>query len=105
MYAIVETGGKQYKIAEKDTIIVERLPAEKGDEVELPVLALCEDSGRLTVGDPYVTKAKVIGRVIRNQRGPKIRVFKYKPKKRYKRTHGHRQEQTLLRVEAIQTGR
>lgn len=101
MYAVIKTGGKQYRVEPEDIIVVEHLEAEAGDTVEFDsVLAVRDDE--LKVGAPTVEGAKVIGTVIANERGPKIRVFKYKPKKHYKRTKGHRQSLSRVRIDEIQ---
>ncbi len=102
MYAVIQTGSKQYRVQPDDIINVERLDARAGDTVEFEsVLAVRDDE--LKVGTPTVEGAKVIGTVIANERGPKIRVFKYKPKKHYKRTKGHRQSLSRVRIDEIQT--
>ena len=101
MYAVVETGGKQYKVEVGQTVDVERIPAEIGDTVELGrVLAVSTDEG-LRLGDPVVAGAKVVGSVVLQGRGKKIIVFRYKPKTRYRRKTGHRQSFTRVAVESI----
>ncbi|MGA2270551.1 MAG: 50S ribosomal protein L21 [Bryobacteraceae bacterium] len=92
MHAIIETGGKQYRVAPGDVIRVEKLAGNVGDEVELPVKAGFEDSGELVPGG--VVKATIIG----NGRGDKVLVFKFKRKKQYKKTIGHRQSFTEVKV-------
>ncbi|HHY39075.1 MAG TPA: 50S ribosomal protein L21 [Clostridia bacterium] len=102
MYAIIETGGKQYKVAPGDTIRVERLPAEEGASIEFDrVLALTDDQGKTVIGTPYVEGASVTCRCVRHGKGRKIRVFKYKAKSNYRRRLGHRQWFTDLKIEAI----
>ncbi len=101
MYAVVETGGKQYKVEVGQTVDVERIPAEIGDTVELGrVLAVSTDEG-LRLGDPVVAGAKVVGSVVSQGRGKKIIVFRYKPKTRYRKKTGHRQSYTRVAVESI----
>jgi large subunit ribosomal protein L21 len=101
MYAVIESGGKQYRVSEGDLITIETLPYSVGDQVELDrVLLVSGDSG-LTVGQPTVEGAKVVSRVEGIGRGPKIRVWKYRPKERYRRRRGHRQDQMSLRIEKI----
>jgi large subunit ribosomal protein L21 len=101
MYAIVETGGKQFKVQEGDTLRVEKLDEDAGATVELnKVLALVED-GSVTLGAPYVDGAKVQVKVVEHGKGEKILVFKYKPKKNYRRARGHRQPYTQVLVESI----
>jgi large subunit ribosomal protein L21 len=100
MYAIFRTGGKQYKVSPGDVIRVERLPGEPGSRVEFNhICAVRKES--LTVGAPLVEKAKVVGTILRNQREPKIRVLKYKRKKQYRRTTGHRQPFSEVLIKAI----
>jgi large subunit ribosomal protein L21 len=101
MYAIVETGGKQYRVQRGQIIDVERLPAEVGEEVELGQVLLVADDGEVKVGQPTVEGAKVHATVLRHDKARKIIVFKYKPKKRYRRKAGHRQHFTRLRIEEI----
>jgi large subunit ribosomal protein L21 len=100
MYAVIETGGKQYRVSKGDTIRVEKLPGEEGSAVEFAnVLAIKNDDG-MVVGEK-VASAKVTGKIVRAGRGPKIIVFKFKRKKQYKRTHGHRQDYTAVEVQDI----
>ena len=102
MYAILETGGKQYKVSEGDVIYVEKLVADVDSTVELTdVLAIAGDNG-ITVGSPTVEGAKVVCKVLAQDKAKKIIVFKYKAKKDYRRKQGHRQPYTKLQVEQIQ---
>jgi large subunit ribosomal protein L21 len=102
VYAVIETGGKQYRVAAGDTIEVERLKAEAGEQVEIDrVLMVAGDDG-ITIGAPVVAGAKVVATVAEHYRGPKLIIFKFKPKKRYRRKTGHRQEMTRLTIDAIQ---
>jgi len=101
MYAIVETGGKQYRVQRGQIIDVERLPVEVGQQVELDKVLLVADDGEVTVGQPIVEGAKVRATVLRHDKARKIIVFKYKPKKRYRRKTGHRQHFTRLRIDEI----
>jgi large subunit ribosomal protein L21 len=101
MYAIIETGGKQYKVQAGDVIFVEKLAANAGDSVTFDrVLAVSKD-GSLTTGAPLVSGASVTGKVEQQVKGEKIIVFKYKPKKNYKRKQGHRQPYTKVTIESI----
>ncbi len=101
MYAVVETGGKQYRVSPGDTIEVETLPGEPGSEIELGrVLAISNDDGELLTGDA-VAGAKVKATIAGHGRGKKILVFKFKRKKQYKRTIGHRQNFTRVTVKEI----
>lgn len=102
MYAVIETGGKQYRVAAGDTIEVEKLPGEVGSEVEFDrVLALFKEPDQLLTG-AEVGQARVKGTITAHDRGDKILVFKFKRKKQYKRTIGHRQHFTRIRVNEIQ---
>jgi large subunit ribosomal protein L21 len=102
MYAILETGGKQYRVQPGDTISVERLPAEPGETLELgSVLLLAGDGERARVGTPAVPGAIVRAEVLEHGRGDKIIVFRYKSKVRYRRKTGHRQALTRLRITDI----
>ena len=101
IYAIVRTGGKQYKVAPGDTLEVERLSAEEGSTVELEDVLLVADEKGTKVGEPTVAGAKVIAEVLGENRHRKIIVFKYKPKVRYRRKKGHRQVHTRLAIKEI----
>ncbi|HEY8418257.1 MAG TPA: 50S ribosomal protein L21 [Limnochordales bacterium] len=101
-YAIVETGGKQHRVAEGDTIYVEKLPAAAGEQVRLDRVLLVNREGEVRVGSPTVEGAAVIARVDGHGRRRKILVFKYRPKKRYRRRYGHRQPYTRLVIEKIE---
>jgi large subunit ribosomal protein L21 len=100
-YAIVESGGKQYKAVPGSVIEVDRLSNQVGDVVELDVV-LYSDNGNIKVGTPYVAGAKVKTSVLGEIKAPKIIVFKYKAKERYRRKQGHRQRYTQLKIESIQ---
>ena len=102
-YAIVRTGGKQYRVEPGDTIRVESLPVEEGDTIELDdVLMLSAEDG-VALGTPRVIGAKVTAEVVGNGKGKKIVIFKYKAKTRYRRRNGHRQLYTDLKVTGIST--
>ena len=103
MYAIIRAGGKQYRVKEGDTIHLESLSAKAGEKVVLgEVLLVAGGEGEARMGSPLVPKAQVVGTVLEQGRGPKIRVFKYKKRKHYRRTRGHRQSYTALRIDAIE---
>ncbi len=102
MYAVVITGGKQYKVQEGDTLYIEKLNAEAGQKVELTEVLLVEKDGQVKVGTPKVEGAKVVLDVVRHGKGQKIIVFKYKAKKNYRRKKGHRQPFTQVVVEKIE---
>ncbi|MHC6179045.1 50S ribosomal protein L21 [Clostridium sp. JNZ X4-2] len=102
MYAVVATGGKQYKVSEGDVIYVERLEAEVDSTVELDkVLMVSKDDTGLVIGKPVVEGAKVDAKVLAQGKSKKIIVFKYKAKKDYRRKQGHRQPYTKLQIEKI----
>lgn len=101
IYAIVETGGRQYRVAPGDIIEVEKLPAEEGSKIELDKVLLVAQDDKITVGKPLVEGAKVIATVKAQDKGDKIIVFKYKSKVRYRRKSGHRQLITRLAVDQI----
>ena len=102
MYAIVNTGGKQYRVQPGDTVRVEYLPGDQGDLIELEdVRLLSDDDGEVAIGAPIVEGAKVTAEVVQQGRGKKVIVFKYKAKTRYRRKNGHRQNFTELRVTDI----
>ncbi len=101
MYAIVETGGKQYRVQEGDTVFVEKLEAAAGDVVTLDTVLAVSKDGQLTLGAPVVAGAKVEAKVVEQGKNKKIIVFKYKPKKDYRRKQGHRQPYTKLIIEKI----
>ncbi|MGN0606682.1 MAG: 50S ribosomal protein L21 [Oscillospiraceae bacterium] len=101
MYAIIETGGKQYQVNEGDVVFIEKLNAEADDTVKFDkVIAVGSDKG-ITVGAPYVDGAVVEAKVLKNGKAKKITVFTYKPKKGEKRKMGHRQPYTQVKIEAI----
>ena len=104
VYAIVRTGGKQYRVQQGATIDVERLAAPEGGRVELPDVLLLDEDGRVTVGTPTVPGVKVVAEVVSHGRGPKLIVFKYKAKTRYRKKTGHRQAFTRLAIQRIQVG-
>ena len=101
MYAIIETGGKQYRVAPGDEIFVEKLNVDEGEEVVLDKVLLVNQGGKPTVGRPYVEGAAVVAKAVKQGKQRKIIVFKYKPKKNYRRKQGHRQPNTKLVIEAI----
>ena len=102
MNAIIETGGKQYKVAEGDTLFIEKLPVEAGDTVTFDKVLAVLDGDKATFGAPVVEGAKVTASVVKNGKGKKIIVFKYKPKKGYRRKQGHRQPYTKVTIGKIE---
>lgn len=104
MYAVVQTGGKQYKVAVGQTLDIERLPAEKGSTIELDKVLMISDEDNITIGKPVIDGAKVLATVVGERRGEKIIVFKYKPKVRYRKKIGHRQYYTRVAIKEIVSG-
>jgi len=104
MYAILETGGKQFKVQEGEVFKVEKLLAAEGETVEITkVLALVKEDG-IVVGKPYLEDAKVLLKVVEHGKGDKVLVFKYKPKKKFRKIRGHRQPYTKVLVDKIIAG-
>jgi large subunit ribosomal protein L21 len=101
-YAIIESGGKQYRAIEGATIDVDRLPVEAGQQVPLESVLLVVNDDQVSVGMPLVKGARVSATVVDHIKGPKIVVFKYRPKKRYRVKTGHRQQYTRLVVDSIE---
>ncbi len=97
MYAVVVVGGRQYRVSPGDELFVEKLEAEAGSELKLPVLLLSDDSG-VTVGKPLVADREITAQVVGDQKGEKLVIFKYHPKKRYRKKTGHRQNYTKLKI-------
>lgn len=102
MYAIVETGGKQYKVAAGDVITIEKLDAEQGATVTFDKVLFLNKDGQAIFGSPVVSGAAVTGKVVEHGKAKKIIVFKYKAKKNYRKKQGHRQPFTKVQIEAIQ---
>jgi large subunit ribosomal protein L21 len=102
MYAIIKTGGKQYRVAEGETLLIERLPDAEGATIEMPPL-LFVDGDDVLDGDA-LSKVSVKARIVAHERGPKLRIVKFKPKRGYKRRNGHRQELTRIEIASIGSG-
>jgi large subunit ribosomal protein L21 len=102
MYAIIETGGKQYRVQEGDVVFVEKLNAEVDTNVELTDVIAVNKDGNLVVGTPVVDGAKVVAKVLKQGKARKVVVFKYKPKKDSRKKRGHRQPYTKLQIEKIE---
>ncbi len=100
-YAVIETGGKQYRVVVGDTLSIEKLPVEPGSDITFDRVLMVGGDGSARVGTPLVAGATVQAQVEQQYRGPKIVVFKYKPKKRYRRRTGHRQSLTRVAITAI----
>ncbi len=104
MYAIIEACGKQYKVAEGDVVFFEKLDAEEGKKVKFDnVILVSDEGGKVEIGNPYVKGAKVEGKVVSHGKAKKILVYKYKAKKNYRRTQGHRQPYTKVEITAVKT--
>ena len=103
MYAIIESCGKQYKVAEGDVVFFEKLDTEEGKKVSFDKVVLASDDKKVEVGAPYVKGVKVEGKVLANGKGKKIVVYRYKAKKNERRTQGHRQPYTKVEITSIKT--
>ena len=103
MYAIIESCGKQYKVAEGDVVFFEKLDAEEGKKVTFDKVVLVSNEGKVQIGNPYVKGMKVEGKVVSHGKAKKIIVFKYKAKKNYRRKQGHRQPYTKVEITGIKT--
>ncbi|MDQ7078127.1 MAG: 50S ribosomal protein L21 [Robiginitomaculum sp.] len=101
MFAVIKTGGKQYKVAKGDVLIIERLDTEAGEAVVFDQVLMLGDGDDITVGSPVVEGAQVRAELLETRKGAKILVFKKKRRKNYRRTHGHRQYETVVRVTDI----
>ena len=101
MYAIIESCGKQYKVAEGDGVFFEKLDAEEGKKVTFDKVVLVSEDGKVQVGNPYVKSVKVEGKVVSHGKAKKILVYKMKPKKNYRRMQGHRQPYTKVEITSI----
>jgi len=103
MYAIIESCGRQYKVTEGDIVFFEKLEAEEGKKITFDNVVLVSDEKKIEVGTPYVKGVKVEGKVVSHGKGKKILVYKYKAKKNYRRTQGHRQPYTKVEITKIKT--
>lgn len=102
MYAVIQTGGKQYRVAQGDDLMIEKLPGQVGDPVVFDKVLMTVDGEKVQVGNPYVVNAKVLGRLKRQDKQKKIVVFKFKRRKGFRRTKGHRQPFSLVNIEGIE---
>lgn len=100
-HAIIVTGGKQYRVAEGDVVFIEKLDAAEGDSVKFDQVLAVIDGENVVFGKPVIEGASVSANVVKNGKAAKIRVYKMKPKKGYRRTQGHRQPYTKVQIEAI----
>lgn len=101
MFAVIKSGGRQYKVSVGERLEVNRLPVEEGKQIEISDVVLISDADRTLIGSPLVENAKVLATVVGQARGKKLIVFKYKSKKRYRHRRGHRQELTVLTIDDI----
>lgn len=101
MFAVIEANGRQLKVKERDVVRLDCVAGDAGHEIVFDQVVLAHDGKQVVVGSPLVAKAKVTARIVRQGKGPKIVVFRYKPKKRVRRRYGHRQPITELRIEKI----
>lgn len=103
MYAVIQTGGKQYRVEPGKTIVVELLPGNNGDKVEFDQVLLksAGNGGDVTVGKPIIAGAKVVGEIVEQGRGEKLVVFKFRRRKNYVRRNGHRQNYTAVKIASI----
>jgi large subunit ribosomal protein L21 len=100
-HAVIETGGKQYLVSPKDKVTIEKLELKVGESITFDKVLLVADGSKVSLGKPYLTDAKVKGKVIAQQKADKLVVFKYRAKSRYRRKYGHRQQQTVVEIESI----
>ena len=103
MYAVVESGGKQYKVQEGDILRVEKIPGEVGSSVTFDKVLLFSEGDTVDIGKPILEKATVSGHIVQQGKTKKVIVFKYKRRKRYRKKRGHRQQYTALKIDTIQT--
>jgi large subunit ribosomal protein L21 len=104
MYAVIQTGGKQYRVSQGDLVTIEKLDGAAGDHIEINSVLMVGEGNQVTVGQPRLEQARVVGTIVRQERGPKVVIYKHKRRKGYQKRQGHRQWQTLLRVTDIVTG-
>jgi large subunit ribosomal protein L21 len=104
MYAVIQTGGKQYRVAQGDDLILEKLPGQIGDPLVFDRVLMTSDGENVQVGKPFLDNTKVIGRLKRQDKHKKIVVFKFKRRKGFRRTKGHRQPFSLVNIEGIEVG-
>jgi len=102
MYAVIATGGKQYKVETGETVTIEKLPGAIGDEVSFDNILMFSDGENVKIGQPAVENATVKGRIVEQKKAKKILVFKYKRRKRFRKTQGHRQQYTAVKIDTIE---
>lgn len=101
MYAVIKTGGKQYKVSPGDVVRVESLEAKKGDTVEITDIYMIADGDKMSVGKPMLASSKVTAEVVDEDRGEKLLIFKHRRRKGFRKTNGHRQNYTAIKVKEI----
>ncbi len=101
MYAVIKTGGKQYRVAQNDLLEIERLPGEAGGTIEFNDVLMLGGDGAATIGSPFISGAKVVAELVDQTRGPKLIAFKKRRRKNSRRRKGHRQDLTLVRITSI----
>lgn len=101
MYAVIETGGKQYRVQEGDVITIEKLKVSAGDDIAFDKVLVLNDDEKVLVGSPIIESAKVFGTVVENGKGEKVIIYKYKSKKDYRKKQGHRQPYTMVKIESL----
>ncbi len=101
MYAVIATGGKQYKVAPGDVVRVESLDAKKGDTIELKDIFMIADDDKISVGKPVLASAKVTAEILGEGRGEKLLIFKHRRRKGFRKTNGHRQNYTTIKIKEI----
>ncbi len=104
MYAVIQTGGKQYRVEKGETLTIEKLPVEAGADYKFEDVLLVSDKGKTQIGTPKVANAVVVGKVLKEDKEKKIIVFKFKRRKNYQRTQGHRQQVSIVKIEDIKLG-
>mgnify|MGYP001765235481 CR=1 FL=1 len=104
MYAVIKTGGKQYRVAANDKILIEKLDGDAGDQVTFENVLLVANGGTIDVGAPFVAGATVVGEIAAQERGPRVIIFKKRRRKHYRRRNGHRQDLTSVTITDILTG-
>jgi large subunit ribosomal protein L21 len=101
MYAVIETGGKQYRVQPGETVVVETLPGESGDAVEFARVLLISDDESVAVGRPVIDGARVTGQIVEQVLGEKLTVYKFKRRKNYRKRNGHRQQYTAVKIDSV----
>lgn len=104
MYAVIQTGGKQYRVQPGDTLTIERIPGSEGDSIEFDQVLMFSTEEAVAVGRPLVEGARVNAKIVEHGRGEKLTVYKFKRRKDYRRRNGHRQELTKIEIGEIVTG-